>query len=133
LTYLSKRWFWTEPSGVKNINQIIKYLPNDAKVVSHPNIEAHLSTRDYLITMFGEVKEFKENSPCGERICKWFKWRGDPNYLVVDTSPEWTIIDLLANRPDFISALRNMEKTQYITKQKEVGTSAIYIINKNPN
>lgn len=132
LTYLSKKWFWQEPSGVKNIREIIRYIPKDARVVSHPNIEAHISNRDYLVTMFGDSKDFSTNSPCGEPSCKWFKWRGDPEFLVVDTSPEWNIINLLANRPDFISALGNMEKAGNITKYKEIGSSAIYKINKQP-
>lgn len=128
LTYLSKKWFWTQPQGVKNINQILKFLPNDAYVVTQNNISPHISNRKLIVTMWGVGRDFKENSPCGEPTCDWFKWAGDPKYMVVDTSPEWNILNLLANREDFISALSNMEKFGVIEKQKEIGSARIYLV-----
>jgi hypothetical protein len=133
LTYLSKKWFWTQPSGVKNIQQAIKALPQDAYVVTQTNISPHISNRKFIITMWGEGKDFKDNSPCGEPSCKWFKWAGDPKYLIVDTSMEWNIINLLANRGDFIAGLENMEKEGVIKKYKEFGSSTIYTVEKRPN
>jgi uncharacterized membrane protein len=132
LTYLSKKWFWTEPSGVKNINQIISYLPGDAYVVTQTNIAAHLSSRKLIVTMWGDVKTFKSNSPCGQPQCAWFKWAGTPKYLLVDTSPEWNIINLLANRPDFIAGLNNMEKAGTIKKYKQIGSATIYMVERKP-
>lgn len=132
LTYLSKKWFWTEPSGVKNINQILNYLPNDAYVVTQTNIAPHISNRKFIVTMWGEGKDFEEESPCEEKRCDWFKWAGSPKYMVVDTSPEWNILNLLANREDFISALENMEKVGNIKKYKEIGSAKIYLVEKKP-
>lgn len=133
LTYLTKNWFWTEPSGVKNINQILEYLPKDAYVATQTNIAPHISNRKLIVTVWGDSRNFAENSPCGQSKCQWFKWAGNPKYLVVDISPEWNIINLLANRPDFIAGLNNMEKFGVIKKYKQVGTSTIYAIEKKPS
>lgn len=132
LTYLSKKWFWTEPSGVKNINQAIDALPKDAYIVTQTNISPHVSNRQFVITMWGEKKEFSKNSPCGRPTCEWFKWAGEPKYLIVDTSPEWNILNLLAVREDFLAGLSNMEKDGTIKKYKEFGTSRIYTVEKKP-
>lgn len=132
LTYLTKTWFWTEPSGVKNINRMLKELPNDYYVATQTNIAAHISSRKMIVTIWGDGKFFATNSPCGRPKCAWFKWAGSPKYLVVDTSSEWNILQLLANRPDFIEGLQNMEKARYITKYKQIGSSTIYYVNKKP-
>lgn len=132
LTYLSKSWFWTKPSGVENIKMAINAIPKDAYIVTQVNISPHVSNRGLIVTMWGDGKDFSENSPCGEKNCKWFKWAGDPKYLIVDTSPEWNIINLLANREDFISGLNNMEKDGTIEKYKEFGTAKIYHVRKKP-
>lgn len=132
LTYLTKKWFWTQPSGVKNINKILQYLPQDAYVVTQVNISPHISNRKLIVIMWGDTKDFKENSPCGLEKCAWFKWARNPKYMVVDTSPEWNIINLLANREDFIAGLNNMEKVGNIKKYKQIGSSVIYYVQKNP-
>lgn len=132
LTYLVKSWFWTKPSGVENIKMAIDALPKDAYVVTQVNISPHISNRKLIVTMWGDGKDFSENSPCGEPNCKWFKWAGDPEYMIVDTSPEWNIINLLANREDFIKGIENMEKDGTIKKYKEFGSSTIYYVRKKP-
>ncbi|MBP9716508.1 MAG: DUF2079 domain-containing protein [Candidatus Levybacteria bacterium] len=132
LTYLTKSWFWTTPSGVKNINQAIEALPKDAYVVTQVNISPHISNRKLIVTMWGEGKDFSKNSPCREPSCKWFKWAGEPQYMIVDTSPEWNIINLLATREDFIDGLNNMEKTGTIKIYKEFGSAKIYTVEKRP-
>jgi hypothetical protein len=132
LTYLSKKWFWTEPPGVKNINQILGYLPKDAYVATQTNIASHISNRKLIVTIWGDSHNFVKASPCGQPQCKWFKWAGNPKYLIVDTSPEWNVLNLLSNRPDFIEALKNMGKSGVIKKYKQLGTSVIYKIEKKP-
>jgi len=132
LTYLSKKWFWTTPTGVKNIEKAIEALPKDAYVVTQTNISPHISNRKLIVTMWGEGKDFEKNSPCGEPKCDWFKWSGDPKFMLVDTAPEWNILHLLANREDFISALSNMEREGVIKKYKQIGTSTIYTVHKRP-
>ncbi len=129
LTYLSKSWFWTRPSGVNNINQAISFIPSDAYVATQTNISPHISNRRMIVTMWGERKDFNlVDSPCGKVNCAWFKWAGKPEYIIVDTSPEWDARHLLANRPDFIEGLENMEKAGKIKLIKEFNTSKIYKI-----
>ena len=132
LTYLSKNWFWTKPSGVENIKQAIEYLPKDAYVVTQVNIAPHISNRKLIVTMFKDRKEFSKNSPCKRPVCEWFKWAGEPKYLIVDTAPEWNILHFLAVREDFLAGLSNMEKDRTIKKYKEFGTSRIYTVDKKP-
>jgi uncharacterized membrane protein len=133
LTYLSKKWFWTEPSGVKNINKIISYLPGDAYVATQTNIASHISSRKLIVTVWGDTKNFTKDSPCGKLQCPWLKWAGNPQYLVVDISSEWNILQLLANRPDFIAGLSNVEKTGIIKKYKQIGNAIIYTVEKEPS
>jgi hypothetical protein len=111
---------------------MLSYLPANASVVSQNNITPHISNRDNDFTLFADVKGFKDNSPCGKPQCAWFKWAGNPQYLVVDTSSEWNILQLLANRPDFIKALNNMEKTGTIKKYKQIGSAIMYTVEKRP-
>jgi uncharacterized membrane protein len=132
LTYLTKEWFWTEPSGVKNIEMAINELPKDAYVVTQVNISPHISNRELIVTMWGDRKNFEKNSPCGDESCEWFKWAGNPEYMLVDTSSEWNITHLLANREDFIKGLENMEKDGVIRKHKEFNSATIYTVHKKP-
>jgi hypothetical protein len=129
LTYLSKAWFWTQSSGVTNINQAIKYLPKDAYIATQTNIAAHTSSRKLIVTIWGDKKDFPVNSPCGKSTCAWFKWAGKPQYLLVDTSPEWDARHLLANRPEFIEGLSNMEKVGKISLLRQFDSSKIYKVN----
>lgn len=129
LTYLSKKWFWTKPSGVNNINKAINYLPKDAYIATQTNIASHASSRKMIVTVLGDRKNFSSSSPCGKENCAWFKWAGHPDYLLVDTSPEWDARHLLANRPDFIEGLENMEIVGKIKLVKQFDSTKIYKIN----
>lgn len=134
LSYLTKEWFWTEPKAVKNIQYIRShYLPEDASVVAQNNIVSHISQRDKVYSLYPEVKHFEENSPCGDKECRWFRWHGAPEFLFVDTSSEWDARHLLANREDFIEGLTNLEKMGVITRYKYRDTTVLYKVNKNPS
>ncbi len=134
LSYLSKSWFWQEPSGVKNINYIKdNILPKTASVVAQNNIIPHISHRDKIYSLYPEKKTFSKNSPCGKQECNWFRWYGQPEFLFVDTSPEWDIRHLLANRPDFIDGLKNIEKAGVVTKYKKIDSTILYKVNENPD
>ena len=134
LSYLSKSWFWTEPSGVANINYMKDFvLPTNISVVAQNNIVPHISNRDRLYSLYPEKKIFTTNSPCGKKECNWFHWYGHPQFLFVDTSPEWDIRHLLANRDDFIDGLKNLEKAKIIAVYRRIGTTTLYAININPD
>ena len=132
ITYLSKKWFWTNQSAAASINKILKYLPDNAYVATQNNIAPHISNRKNIVLVFGEKKDFKTNSPCNNPTCTWLKWAGSPKYLVVDTSQDWNIINLLADRPDFVSGLKNMERAGNIKLFKKIENSSIYLIQKSP-
>lgn len=133
LTYLTKSWFWKTPPSINSINQAIQILPKDASVVSEVNITPHIDHRKNIYTLFADTKEFKQNSPCGNPSCPWLHWSGSPQYLIADTSEDWDIRQLFQNNPDFNSALSSMEKFGVIKKYKQVGSTKIYLVLKNPN
>ena len=133
LSYLSKQWFWTEPSGIKNIEVIKeKYLPANASVVSQNNITPHISNRDKIYTLYPEKKTFTEDSPCGQESCDWFRWYGNPEFLFVDTSPEWDARHLLIDRGNYIKGLENLEKEGVVSIYKQVSSAILYKVNKSP-
>jgi uncharacterized membrane protein len=132
LSYLTKSWFWKEPAAVKDINDVLQYLPANASVVSQNNITPHISHRKEIFTLWPKKKNFTENSPCGKKTCDWFGWYGHPTYLIVDTSPNWDIRHLLANKEDYIEGLKNIEKQGIIKKTRQQGNTVLYKIVKTP-
>jgi uncharacterized membrane protein len=132
LSYLTKQWFWHEPASVANIKSILTQIPSDASVVSQNNITPHVSHRDLLFTLYPTTKDFSDNSPCEDKTCRWFRWEGNPQYMVVDTSGDWDIRHLLANREEYISGLQNLEKAKVIEKYKQKGDTVLYKVLKRP-
>jgi uncharacterized membrane protein len=128
LSYFAKSWFWTESSGVKNINALLPSLPHDASVVSQVNITPHINHRKLIFTLWPKQKEFKTNSPCGKPSCQWFYWPGEPEYLLVDTSEEWDARHLLTNNKEFKEGIENLEKAKIIKVQKRVNSATLYKI-----
>lgn len=133
LTYLTKQWFWSKPSGVENINQLLKYLPKDATVVSQNNITPHISERSSVFTFWPEIKTFPKNSPCRKLTCNWFRWAGNPEYLIIDTSPQWNILNLLTTRENYLDGLNNLRKVGVIKIYKQVGSATLYKIARKPS
>lgn len=132
LTYLTKSWFWTEPKSVPSINKLINYLPPSASVVSEVNIIPHIAHRKEIYTLWADQKTFKSKSPCGQTICPWFRWDGNPKYLIADTSTDWDIRQLFQNNPDFNSALKSIEKEGVIKLYKQDRTAKLYKVLRNP-
>jgi uncharacterized membrane protein len=132
LSYLAKSWFWAEPSGVKHIQAVLPSLPEDASVVSHVNINAHISHREEVFVLWPEKKTFAKNSPCGQQICEWFRWPGKPEYLIADISPEWDARHLLTNNSEFKQGIANLEKAQIIKVEKRIGSATLYKVVKDP-
>ena len=132
LSYLTKSWFWTQPSGVKHIEMIKENIPSNASIVSQNNIIPHISRRDAIFTLWPEKKTFTKDSPCGSELCDWFRWAGNPEYLIVDTSTEWDIRHLLTTREEYIQGLANLEKAGVVTRYKEEGTAVLYKVNTMP-
>jgi uncharacterized membrane protein len=130
LSYLTKQWFWQQEPAVNNINKLITYLPADASVVSQNNITPHIDHRKNIFTLWPDTQTFKHNSPCGKPTCNWLNWRaGKPEFIIVDTSENWDIRHFLADRPVFIDALTNMEKSGELSRYKQIGNATLFKIN----
>lgn len=132
LSYLVKQWFWTEPKSVKDINAVIAFIPQDASVVSQNNITPHVTHRDNIFTFWPEKSSSMHGKPCGKKVCHFFRWDGNPTYLIVDTSKDWDIRHFLADRNDYIEGIGNLEKYGYVKVYKKQGNAALYKILKHP-
>lgn len=132
LSYLAKKWFWIPPSGVMNIQAVLPLLPADASVVSQVNITSHINHRELVFTMWPEKKAFSKNSPCGQPTCNWFRWPGEPQYMLVDTSPEWDARHLLTNNSEFKEGIANLEKAGVIKVEKRINSATLYKVVKRP-
>lgn len=132
LSYLAKSWFWEKPSEVNDINTVITYIPQNAAVVSQNNITPHVSERYYIFTLYPVKKEFQDESPCGETTCDWFRWTGNPEYLIANPSPVWDTRHLLTDPESFQKGLINLEKAGILEKYKEVNKAVVYKVIRNP-
>ncbi len=133
LSYLTKRWFWTMPASVTDIERGIRQLPKDASVVSQNNITPHLSERPLVFTLYPMTKDFTENSPCGVKTCDWLRWAGKPSYLIVDTSRDWDERSFLIPRERFITSVINLEKNGNIDLFFRSHETSVYRILHQPN
>lgn len=132
LSYLSKQWFWTKPSSVENITYLQKKLSVNDSVVAQNNILPHISQRDMIFALYPSKQKFLSNSPCGQPECNWFQWSGDPMYLFVDTSSDWDIRHLFAERETFIDGIKNLEKAGVIEKYLMKGNASLYKVIGDP-
>lgn len=126
LSYLSKSWFWTRPSGVNAINKLKEELPENVSLAAQNNIYPHVSQRDEISLLWPDTRFFKDNSPCDKSLCPWFRWEGSPEYMIVDLSPEWDIRHLLHQNSEYKQAVESMEKYGVIKKYKQEQTAIIY-------
>lgn len=134
LSYLSKQWFWQQPASVKSINYLISNnLPPNVSVVAQNNIIPHISQRNNIYELYPQQMIFKNKSVCNQNSCDWFRWEGNPAYLIVDTASSWDIRHLLANRDNYIKGLNNLEKMKIIKPYKTIGTTTLYKILDNPD
>ena len=133
LSYLAKSWFWESPSEVADINKVITFIPKNAAVVSQNNITPHVSQRYYIFTLYPEKKSFQANSPCDDMSCDWFRWSGNPEYLIANPSSIWDTRHLLTDPDSFQKGLVNMEQAGVIKKYKQVNSAVLYEVLKNPN
>lgn len=132
LSYLTKSWFWTTPNSVADINRILSDLPSNASVVAQNNITPHISHRAEIFTLYPTTKEFTGDSPCGEKSCDWFRWAGNPKYLIVDTSTDWDERSFLVPREKFIQGLTNMGTAGSIIVFRRSHEAIVYEIVSHP-
>lgn len=132
LSYFAKKWFWTQPTSVTSITQMLTKIPPQASVATQVNILPHLSHRKTEFVLWPTTKDFADNSPCGKKNCLWFRIAARPEYILVDTSTDWDIRYWLTDRNTFIQTLQTMEKAGVIAKKESIGTTTLYTVLKNP-
>lgn len=132
LSYLTKKWFWTKPSGVDSINAVIREIPSTARIAAQNNIYPHVSERNTISLLWPDIRNFKDDSPCGKSSCPWLGWKFNPEYIIVDLSPEWDIRHLLWQNEDYRSAVSGLEKMGVIQKYKQQGSTTLYRVLKSP-
>lgn len=129
LSYLTKAWFWQVPGAQESIDRAIYSLPPDASIATQVNILPHVATRSEVYTLFPEKRQFDDLDICGKNECYTLRHGGDIEYLIVDTSPQWNALHLLANNSDFLEALSTLEKTGVISINRQIGSTIIYKTN----
>lgn len=132
LTYLTKSWFWIEPESSVSVRKVIEHLPDSASVVAQNNLTPHLSQRDEIFTLWPEKRMADKNIVCESDRCQWFRWAGNPKYLIIDTAGSWDTRHLLENRDEFLKGLDNLEKNGYIKVVYKDKTAILYVIVKHP-
>ncbi len=133
LTYLTKKWFWTQPKSSASLQFVLGKIPRNASVVAQNNILPHTDHRDKIFTLWPSTRNSQGHSLCNTDTCNWFRWSGNPQFLIVDTSAEWDIRHLLANHNEFNEGLKNLEKNSYIKKKLQSGSVILYAIIKQPS
>lgn len=128
LSYPTKSWFWQTPGSVKNIIAVTTFLPANASVVAQDNIIPHIAHRDEIFLLWPEKKLFIKNSPCGQKVCNWFRWAGNPVYLLVDPSADWDVRTFLTDRESYRDGLINLEHAGVIKKYKRTEDAVLYTI-----
>lgn len=131
LTYLTKQWFWTPPSSLSTLRDVLPHVDADEAIAVQNNIVPHLSQRNDILTLWYEQKQLSDISVCGKELCDWLRWNGKPSSLLVDLAPEWDIRHFLADRDAFIRAVENLEQQGVIKVKYRNGTTTLYTIMLN--
>lgn len=132
LSYFAKKWFWIPMPSVASMEKIEQYVSPTASVVTQINFLPQLSHRDNEFVLWPLTKTFPQNSPCGHPTCNWFRWVGNPQYMLVDTSTDWDTRYWLTNREEFVDGVRNLEKAGVIKPIKSMGTTKLFAVLKHP-
>lgn len=94
------------------------------------NIKLIKTFKDEDVSGGLENRPVFENKLCGEKSCWWLGFGGRPEYLVVDLHPDQWLTQLLESSENFADAVRNLEKAEAITLEKEVNFAKLYKINR---
>ncbi len=126
LSYLTKAWFWQVPPAQESIDLAISTLPPDAALATQVNILPHVATRSEVYTLFPEKRQFDDLDICGKNECYTLRYAGSPEYIIVDVSPQWNTLHLLANSDEFKEGLATLKKTKKLDLISNNGTTYVY-------
>lgn len=127
LNKLAKAEYWKEESWMDNTRQLLNLVPKDGSVATQQSLVPHLSHRKEIYLIYPRQHDIA-GEPCGQSLCWWLDWAGNPDYLVVDTRPDQWLTQILETNENWQSAIANMEKTGKIVLEEQVGDAKMYRI-----
>lgn len=127
LNKLAKPAYWKEERWMQDNRNLIALVPKDASVATQQNFVPHLSHRNEIYLLWPRQHDI-EGAPCGQSLCWWLDFGGNPEYLIVDTRPNQWLTQTLESSENWLSAIANMEKTNAIVLEKQVGDAKLFKI-----
>lgn len=128
LNKLSKLVYLKNEPWMNDNRALFKLIPLEASLATQQNLVPHLSHRREIHLVYPRQHDFKDQ-PCGQISCWWLDFAGKPQYLVVDLHSNQWLTQLLESNENFASAVKNMEKANKISLEKEINQIKIYRIN----
>jgi len=130
LNKLVKAEYWKEESWMKDDRELIALVPHEVSVATQQNLVPHLSHRKEIYLIYPRQKDTVDQ-PCGQKLCWWLDFSGKPAYLVVDTRPGQWLTQTLESDDHWLSAIANMEKSDVIRLEKQIGGARMYKVMNN--
>lgn len=129
LNKLVKVEYWKEEPWMQDTRQLIREVPVGVSVAAQQNLVPHLSHRSEIYLVWPREHDI-DAMPCGQKLCWWLDFGGNPEYLVVDTRPGQWLTQILETNEHWNSAIANMEIVGRIKLEKQVGDAKLYKIIK---
>lgn len=127
LNKLTKSAYWKEEAWMQDNRKLIALVPAEASVATQQNFVPHLSHRKEIYLVWPRLHDIEE-APCGQSLCWWLDFGGNPEYLLVDTRPNQWLTQTLESNENWAQAINNMEKTGKIVLENRVGDARLYRI-----
>jgi len=128
LNKLSKPAYWQNESWMADNQALFKLISSDVSLATQQNLIPHLSHRQNIYLIWPREHDFDPPYPCGQRSCWWLDFGGKPQYLLVDLRPNQWLTQILESNENFQSAVKNMERANKITLEKQINFAKLYRI-----
>ncbi|MBI4092199.1 MAG: DUF2079 domain-containing protein [Candidatus Levybacteria bacterium] len=129
LNKLSKPIYWQSEKWMEDNRKLTAMIPKNMSIASTQNIVPHLSHRSQIYLIYPREHEIKGN-PCGRKLCWWLDFPVEAKYIVINSSEQQTLTQLLESPQNFHEAVENMEKLGKIKLEKKIGTAYLYKVKK---
>ncbi len=129
LNKLSKPIYYRSEQWMEDTRKLLAEIPKNASIASTQHLVPHLSHRDQIYLIYPREHEIK-GDPCGRKLCWWLDFPVEAEYMLVNTSEQQTLTQLLETPQNFREAVENMEKNGEIKIEKRIGTAYLYKIRK---
>jgi uncharacterized membrane protein len=133
LNKLSKSEYWRQEAWMSDAKTLFTRIPQDASLATQQNYVPHLSHRQEIYLIYPRMKDVPKE-PCGQKLCWWLEWGGEPQYIVVDTRPNQWLTQILESNENWLDAIVNMEVNGNITLVDREGDIRFYeVVTKSPD